>query len=85
MDEDNNNEEVVSYTVEGFIRATRPDGYGYICLDGRKIAAFEEVLCDICNKRIVQTEDEPDKTVVHVIENMAICGSCLKRWYRGGG
>lgn len=73
-------EEVISYTVAEFIEAYRPDGKGYICLDGKPIAAFEEILCDSCNAEITQPESEPLKPVVHVLANMAWCAECLERW-----
>ena len=73
-------EEVVSYTVAEFTMATRPDGKGYIFLDGEKIAEFEEVICDCCNAEIVQPEDDPEKLVVHVIANNAWCDKCLENW-----
>jgi uncharacterized protein with PIN domain len=73
-------EEVTSYTVAEFIETTRPDGKGYILLDGEPIAAFEEVICDSCNAEITQPEAEPRKPVVHVMANMAWCAECLARW-----
>ena len=73
-------EEVIKYTVKEFIRATRPDGKGHIYLDGKEIAAFEEVLCDCCNMEIIQPEDKPDELVVFCLPSVAWCGNCFERW-----
>ncbi len=73
-------EEVIMYTVDEFIRATRPDGKGYIYLDGEKIAEFEEVICDCCNADIIQPEDQPDELMVFCIPGMAWCRKCFEDW-----
>ena len=73
-------EEVIKYTVDEFIRATRPDGKGHIYLDGKEIAAFEEVLCDLCNAEIIQPEDNPDEPVVFCLPGVAWCRACFERW-----
>ena len=83
MEKDEEKEEVVSYTVKEFIKATRPDGFGYIHFNGMEIAAFTEVLCDSCNVQITQPEGEPDAKVVHVFANRAWCCDCAKRWLGG--
>ena len=76
-------EEAYSYTVKEFIRATRPDGFGHIYVDGLDCGGMSEVLCDSCNKEILQPEDEPGKLVVHLWENMAWCQECFERWVVG--
>lgn len=73
-------EEVASYTVAEFIKGTRPDGMGHIYFDGEEIAAFDEVICDLCNKDIVQPADKPEELVVHEFAGMAWCGECFERW-----
>jgi len=76
-------EEVVSYTRAEFVRAFRPDGKGYIFVDDEQVAAFREVLCDLCNFEIVQPEDDPDRLVVHVLANNAWCEKCFNEWLEG--
>ena len=73
-------EEAYSYTVEEFIRATRPDGLGHIYFNGEHICAFEEVVCDSCNAQITQPEDEPGRLVTHVWADRAWCQECFERW-----
>ena len=75
-------EETVGYTLAEFVKATRPDGKGYIYLDGAKIAEFEEVVCDSCNADIVQPEDQPDKQVVFVYADRAWCEECFEQWVK---
>lgn len=76
-------EEAYSYTVEEFIRATRPDGLGHIYFNGEHIAAFEEVVCDSCNAEIIQPEDATEELVVHVWADRAWCQECFERWVTG--
>ena len=76
-------EEVVSYTVEEFIKATRPDGLGHIYVDGIHCGGMREVLCDCCNAEIVQPENEPQRLMVHVLANNAWCGRCFFEWAGG--
>ncbi|MDD4869556.1 MAG: hypothetical protein PHR77_03260 [Kiritimatiellae bacterium] len=73
-------EEMVKYTAGEFIRATRPDGLGHIYFNDEHIVAFEEVICDCCNKELIQPEDEPDKHVIHVWADRAWCRQCFERW-----
>jgi len=73
-------EEVKGYTVEEFIRATRPDGQGHIYLDGQLIASFEEVLCDFCNARIDQPQVAPRALMVFSLMDRAWCRECFTRW-----
>ena len=73
-------EEVIKYTVEEFITATRPDGLGHIYFNGEHIAAFEEVICDCCNADIVQPENSPGELVVFCIPGAAWCKDCFERW-----
>lgn len=73
-------EEVIEYTVQEFIAATRPDGLGHIYFNEEHIAAFEEVICDCCNAEIVQPEDRPDEPTVFAIPGAAWCRECFERW-----
>jgi hypothetical protein len=73
-------EEVVMYTLEEFIRATRPDGLGHIYVNGEHVAEFEEVICDWCNVDITQPEKEPGTSVVFLTMNRAWCRECFERW-----
>ena len=73
-------DEVVKYTVEEFIRATRPDGLGHIYFNGEHIAAFEEVICDACNANLVQPEDKPEEFVVFSLLDRAWCKKCFEEW-----
>jgi hypothetical protein len=75
-------EEVSSYTVEEFIRETRPDGFGHIYFNGEHIAAFEEIICDCCNANIVQPLDKPGELTVFAIPGAAWCRECFERWAR---
>ncbi|MEI6166658.1 MAG: hypothetical protein WCS52_05645 [bacterium] len=83
MERNEEKEEVVSYTVDEFIKATRPDGFGYMYLNGKEIAAFIEVLCDACNAEITQPKSEPEAKLVHVFANRAWCSDCVDRWLGG--
>ena len=73
-------EELVKYTVEEFIRATRPDGLGHIYVDAVDCGGMREVLCDSCNKEVIQPENEPDKPMVYVSADRAWCRECFERW-----
>ena len=73
-------EKVISYTVEEFIRETRPDGFGHIYFNEELIASFEEVICDCCNANIVQPEDRPEEATVFAIPGAAWCRECFERW-----
>lgn len=73
-------EEVACYTVEEFIKATRPDGLGHIRFNGELIASFEEVICDCCNANIVQPEDRPFELTVFAIPGAAWCKECFEEW-----
>lgn len=75
-----NGELVSAYTVQDFVRTTRPDGYGYIYLDDEEIARFEEVLCDNCNAHITQPVDDDQKQVVFCLLDRALCTQCFERW-----
>ena len=75
-------EEVNIYTLDEFIKATRPDWFGHIYLDDVAIAAFEDVLCDCCNAEITQPEDEPHKHVVFCLLDRAWCKKCFERWWK---
>jgi hypothetical protein len=77
-------EEVTAYTVEEFIRATRPDGLGHIYFNDEHIAAFEEVICDCCNAEIEQPEDNPEALAVFAIPCAAWCKRCFEEWLNGG-
>lgn len=79
-----NGEEVIKYTVEEFIRATRPDGLGHIYFNGEHIAEFEEVICDCCNADIVQPEDKPKEMVVFCVPGAAWCNKCFEKLVKGG-
>ena len=72
--------EVVRYTIEEFIRATRADGLGHIYVDGVDCGGMREVLCDCCGEQIVQPEDNPGKLVVFLLLNRAWCRDCFLRW-----
>lgn len=73
-------EEVTLYTVEEFIRATRPDGLGHIYVDDVDCGGMSEVLCDCCNAEIVQPENSPGELVVFCIPGAAWCKDCFERW-----
>jgi hypothetical protein len=73
-------EEACSYTVEEFIKATRPDGFGHLYFNGEHICAYTDILCDACNKELVQPEDDPEKLVIHVWADRAWCQECFERW-----
>lgn len=73
-------EQVMKYTVEEFIKATRPDGLGHIYFNDEHIAAFEEVICDSCNADINQPEDKPEEPTVFAIPGAAWCRECFERW-----
>ncbi|MFA5858422.1 MAG: hypothetical protein WC955_05095 [Elusimicrobiota bacterium] len=69
------------YTLKEFITKTRPDGKGYIMLDGELIAEFTEVVCDSCNAEITQPENEPDKKVVFMPDEYhAWCEDCFSKY-----
>jgi hypothetical protein len=76
-------EEAYSYTVEEFIRATRPDGLGHVYVDDIHCGAFREVLCDCCGDEIVQPEDNAQETVVFTIPGFAWCKKCFGWWVEG--
>jgi len=73
-------EEVTCYTVNEFIKATRPDGLGHIWFNDELIASFKEVLCDLCNAPLVQPEDRPDELMVFAIPGAAWCRECFEEW-----
>ena len=73
-------EEVTLYTLEEFIRATRPDGLGHIYVDGMDCGGMSEVLCDCCNAELFQPEDNPEELVVFCIPGAAWCKGCFERW-----
>jgi len=64
-----------SYTLKEFIEAERPDGKGHIAVNGNDIS-FDEVLCDVCNKVIVQPENDPDKKVIWIEDTWGLCEEC---------
>ena len=73
-------EDVTMYTLDEFIRATRPDGLGHIYVDGMDCGGMSEVLCDCCNAEIFQPEDEHQALVVFCIPGAAWCKDCFERW-----
>ena len=73
-------EEVIMYTVDEFISATRPDGLGHIYVDGVDCGGMSEVLCDCCNANILQPEEKPDALLVFSIPGAAWCTECFERW-----
>jgi hypothetical protein len=73
-------EEIACYTVEEFIKSTRPDGLGHIWFNDELIASFEEVLCDCCNTPLVQPKERPDELMVFAIPGAAWCRQCLEEW-----
>lgn len=78
-----NGEDVLHYTLEEFIKTTRPDGLGHIIISDMNIdepptdITFDGVVCDFCNAEIVQTAD-PEDEVVHVVGSYAMCDACFK-------
>ena len=71
----------MKYTLKEFIQKFRPDGKGHIWFNEEHIAEFEEVLCDSCNKQIMQPENEPDKKVVFMPDDAhAWCEDCFKEF-----
>ena len=72
----------VGYTVAEFIAAFRPDGMGHIVVecDGEVTdIAFDEILCDLCNRQISQPEEDPFRRVVFVLDDFALCEQCKER------
>lgn len=73
-------EEVFKFTLDEFIKATRPDGLGHIYFNGEHVIGFKEVICDRCNAEITQPENRMNELVVFSLLDQAWCRKCFETW-----
>lgn len=80
--------EFIGYTVSEFMKKFRPDGKGHISHirfdDGGKDITFDEIVCDVCNKEIVQSSDMNEKVIWFTEDSKgsgkwALCSDCSKK------
>ena len=72
------NLKIEEYTLKEFIKKFRPKGLGVIKVGAEDPIYFKEVICDICNKEVLQPNKKPNQKVIFVIYNYALCSECIK-------
>ena len=67
----------ISYSHKEFMDHFRPSGFGSIKVVNEDPIYFTEILCDLCNKEIIQDPKDPDKKIIFVTGTYALWCDCL--------